>query len=271
MDTLNNDKIRRLVSNNYGKVAKDSGQGCGCMTASSCCGKGDTVLERYTGDLGYTDTDINNVPEGANMGLGCGNPQSIALLRTGETVLDLGSGGGFDCFLAAKSVGPDGLVIGVDMTPEMLHKARDNARTAGVENVEFRLGEVENLPVADNTADVIMSNCVINLSPEKTKVYAEAFRVLKPGGRLAISDMVAVRELPSDIKENPDLLCGCVGGAETVEKIKNALEIVGFESIDIKLAGASRETIEEWFPKNNLSSYVASASIQAEKPSTQVP
>ena len=200
------------------------------------------------------------------MGLGCGNPQIIASLKPGETVLDLGSGGGFDCFLAAKAVGPTGQVIGVDMTAEMLSKARQNATKGNYTNVEFRLGEIEHLPVADNSIDIIMSNCVINLSPEKDKVYREAYRVLRAGGRLAISDVVALKELPKEIKKNPELLCGCVGGAETADNIKQILNDIGFSNIRVDVRGESREFIEDWFPQSNFNDYVVSANIQAIKP-----
>ncbi len=200
------------------------------------------------------------------MGLGCGNPQAIAALRPGETVLDLGSGGGFDCFLAAQAVGEGGRVIGVDMTPEMVARSREAAAKAGVSNVEFRLGEIEHLPVADNAVDAIISNCVINLSPDKRSVFAEAYRVLKPGGRLAISDIVATAELPQETKEQMALHTGCVAGAATVETIERTLADVGFQSIRIAVNEQSREFIRHWLPGRRLEEYIAAASIQARKP-----
>lgn len=200
------------------------------------------------------------------MGLGCGNPQAIAALRPGETVLDLGSGGGFDCFLAAQAVGEGGRVIGVDMTPEMVARSREAAAKAGVSNVEFRLGEIEHLPVADNAVDAIISNCVINLSPDKRSVFAEAYRVLKPGGRLAISDIVATAELPQETKEEMALHTGCVAGAATVEALERTLADVGFQSIRIAVNEQSREFIRHWLPGRRLEEYIAAASIQARKP-----
>jgi SAM-dependent methyltransferase len=200
------------------------------------------------------------------MGLGCGNPQAIAALRPGETVLDLGSGGGFDCFLAARRVGPQGKVIGVDMTPEMLSKARANAVEGGYANVEFRLGEIEALPVADNTVDVIISNCVINLSPEKLRVYREAYRVLKSGGRLAISDVVATAEMPEDVRADIALLSGCVSGASLATDVEAMLREAGFTQITIRVNEQSREYIREWAPGRGIENYVASATMEAIKP-----
>jgi SAM-dependent methyltransferase len=218
--------------------------------------------------MGYSKEDIQGVIEGANMGLGCGNPVALASLKPGETVVDLGSGGGFDCFLAAKQVGESGQIIGVDMTPDMLSKARSNAEKMETNNVEFRLGEIEHLPVADNTADIIMSNCVINLSPEKLKVYREAFRILKPGGRLAISDIVATAPLPPDIQQNLALVSACVGGAETIDDTTRMLREVGFTDIRIKAKDESRELISQWAPgeSKNAGDYVVSAYIEAVKP-----
>ena len=200
------------------------------------------------------------------MGLGCGNPQAIAALKTGETVLDLGSGGGFDCFLAAKQVGSTGRVIGVDMTADMVAKARANASKLEAKNVEFRLGEIEHLPVADNTVDVILSNCVINLSPDKGAVFQDAFRVLKPGGRLAISDVVKILPLPAALENDFAALTGCVSGAASVETIRALLRVAGFVDVQVKVKEESREFIRDWLPGSGAESYVASATIEAVKP-----
>ncbi|MBI4443215.1 MAG: arsenite methyltransferase [Acidobacteria bacterium] len=257
------DEIRKAVSDNYAEVAKKGGGGCAPSTAtSSCCGGDSTVSIR----LGYEEKDLASVPEGADLGLGCGNPQAIAALRPGETVLDLGSGGGFDCFLAAQQVGPAGRVIGVDMTPEMVRKARENARKGNFSNVEFRLGEIEHLPAADQSVDVILSNCVINLSPEKPAVYRDAFRVLKLGGRLAISDVVATAPMPEKILNDIALRVGCVSGASTVREIEEMLHAVGFEQIRIETKPESRAVIREWAPGLGLENFVASATIEAVKP-----
>jgi SAM-dependent methyltransferase len=206
------------------------------------------------------------VPEGANMGLGCGNPQAIAALSPGETVLDLGAGGGFDCFLAARRVGTTGRVIGVDMTPDMLSKARANAQKLEAKNVEFRLGEIEHLPVADGSVDVILSNCVINLSPDKGAVFREAFRVLNPGGRLAISDVVATRALPEALANDVVALAGCVAGAANVETIGALLRKAGFDEIRVQVNEQSRAFIKDWIPGSGAENYVASATIEAVKP-----
>jgi len=217
--------------------------------------------------MGYSEEDLDSVPEDANMGLGCGNPVAIASLKPGETVVDLGSGGGFDSFLAAKEVGETGKVIGVDMTSDMISRARKNAEKMGTSNVEFRLGEIEHLPVADNSADIIMSNCVINLSPDKVGVYQDVYRVLKPGGRLAISDVVATAPLPDEIRNDLALLSACVGGAATIDDTEKMLEEAGFQDIKIKPKDESREIIREWVPDKNAGDYVVSAYIEAVKPS----
>jgi ubiquinone/menaquinone biosynthesis C-methylase UbiE len=206
------------------------------------------------------------VPKGSNLGLGCGNPLAIASLRPGQTVLDLGSGAGFDCFLAANAVGPSGRVIGVDMTSEMIAKARRNAASGNYENVEFRIGEIEHLPVANATVDVIISNCVINLSPDKRSVIEEAFRVLKPGGKLAISDIVAMQELPEDIRNDLALYSGCMAGATPIHELRKFLSSAGFRDAKIEEKAGSREFIREWAPGRGIEDYVTSATIEATKP-----
>ena len=216
--------------------------------------------------LGYTGDDVAAAPEGANMGLGCGNPHGIASLQSGETVLDLGSGGGFDCFLAARAVGDKGQVIGVDMTPEMITASRRNAEKARFRNVEFRLGELENLPVADGIVDVIISNCVINLSPEKQRVFSEAFRVLKPGGRLAISDVVATAELPDTVKKDMAMHSGCVSGASFIPELESVLRQAGFENISITPKDESKTFIRDWAPGAKIEDYIVSATVEAVKP-----
>jgi SAM-dependent methyltransferase len=216
---LEEEKARKIVREGYAKVARKG---------STCCGS------ESSKEIGYTEEELIAVPEGAaNMGLGCGNPVALASLKQGETVLDLGSGGGLDCFLAAKKVGEKGKVIGVDMTPEMIDRARDNAKKSKYKNVEFRLGEIENLPVADNTADVVISNCVINLSPNKKRVFQETFRVLKPGGRLMISDIVLLKQLPEAIRENVEAYIGCVSGAVMKDDYLALIEKAGFEHVKV--------------------------------------
>lgn len=265
---LTQDSVRRQVREQYGKVAERGS--CGC--APTCCSPEAITPGPANGDaasvsqqLGYSAEDTSTVPDGANLGLGCGNPIAIASLKPGQTVLDLGSGAGFDAFLAAKSVGPTGQVIGVDMTPGMISKARKNKAAGGYQQVDFRLGEIENLPVADTSVDVIISNCVINLSPDKAKVFREAFRVLKPGGRLAISDVVATAPLPDKVREDIALYAGCVAGTSLVEDIKVMLRSAGFAKVRIDLKPQSREFIRQWFPNRGIEDYVASANIEAVK------
>jgi len=226
------EKIRKMVREGYADIAKTSSSCCDPdRSASPCCSP--ATAEDISKKIGYNESDLASVPEGANLGLGCGNPTAFASLREGETVLDLGSGAGFDCFLAANKVGPTGRVIGVDMTPDMLEKARENARKGNYENVEFRLGEIENLPASDNSIDVIISNCVINLSPDKPRVFHEAFRVLKPGGRLMVSDMVLLKELPKFVKESMHAYIGCVAGAIMKDDYIGAITKAGFQKVEI--------------------------------------
>ena len=266
MNRQKHDEIRSAVRDNYGKVAASGGAGCGCST-SSCCGTPNAVTAAYISrGLGYSGEDVEAVPAGANMGLGCGNPQAIAALQPGETVLDLGSGGGFDCFLAARAVGNEGVVIGVDMTPEMISTSRRNAAQAGFGNVDFRLGELENLPVADGIVDVILSNCVINLSPEKEQVFKEAFRVLKTGGRLAVSDVVATAEMPDAVKKDMAMYTGCISGASFIPELESMLQRVGFADIRIRPKDESRAFIRDWAPGSKIEDYVVSATIEAVKP-----
>ncbi|MCJ7773315.1 MAG: arsenite methyltransferase [Desulfobacterales bacterium] len=260
------DKIRQTVQDQYGKIAKSATQIQEEYSKTPCCGGTHTSSDEIARTLGYSNQEINSVPQGANLGLGCGNPKAIASLKPGETVLDLGSGGGFDCFLAATEVGESGKVIGVDMTPEMVNKARDNAKKIEANNIEFRLGEIEHLPVADQSIDVIMSNCVINLSPDKPQVFQDAFRVLKPGGRLAISDVVATASLPEEIRKDLTLIASCIGGAESIENIERMLHQIGFEDINIQPKNESKTFIRKWIPDMKLEDTIVSATIEAIKP-----
>lgn len=262
MSDLKNDTIRKAVMETYKETALSDDSCCG----PSCCGpESGQKLENTSELLGYAREEYTDVPEGANMGLGCGNPQAIASLKKGETVLDLGSGGGFDAFLASRSVGDNGTVIGVDMTPEMISKARKNAEVGNYRNTSFRLGEIEHLPVSDDTIDVIISNCVINLSPEKEQVFNEAFRVLKPGGRLAISDIVSTIELPENLRNDLKLYSGCMAGASAIESLEQILKDAGFEQIKIEPKDKSREFIKDWAPDKGIENYVVSATIEAVK------
>lgn len=262
------DDIHNSVRDAYGKVAESDDIGCGCGVPTSCCGTAPD-LEGFSIKLGYTADDLLAVPGGADMGLGCGNPKVIASLQNGETVVDLGSGGGFDCFLAAKEVGDSGKVIGVDMTPAMLSKARKNAQTGNYLNVEFRLGEIEFLPVANETSDVVISNCVINLSPDKQQVFNEMFRILKPGGRVAVSDVVASCELPAEVKNDLELYSACISGASLIEDIEEYMKKAGFEDISITPKDDSAEFIRDWVPGKKIDELVISAYIQAIRPLTQ--
>jgi SAM-dependent methyltransferase len=258
-------EIKDMVRTSYGAVAAGTVADCCAPAASSCCGLASDV-DGKAREMGYSDEELAAVPDGANLGLGCGNPQAIAAMKPGEVVVDLGSGAGFDCLLAAQKVGPGGRVIGVDMTHEMLKKARENAARVGAANVEFRLGEIEHLPIADNTADVILSNCVINLVPDKAQVFREAFRVLKPGGRLAISDVVNIRPLTPDLAADRALVCGCIAGAAPVSDVELWLRDAGFDSVRVTVKPESRDLIASWAPGRGIETYVASAIVEACKP-----
>ncbi|WP_178916099.1 arsenite methyltransferase [Natronomonas gomsonensis] len=264
------DAQRRLVRERYADIAIDDG-GTSCCSdtagsADACC---DDSMGTDSERLGYAADDIEAVAKGADLGLGCGNPKAIADLEPGETVLDLGSGAGFDCFLAAREVGEEGQVIGVDMTPEMVGKARENVEKNDATNVEFRLGEIEHLPVADRSVDVVISNCVVNLSPAKAQVFREAFRVLAPGGRLAISDVVLTASLPDAVREDPDSLAACVAGASPIETIERLLDDAGFVDARVAPKDDSAEFISEWDDERDLSEYVVSATIEARKPTSE--
>ncbi len=287
METTTKDSIRKSVRENYAKIARGEQRSGEMIQAVSCCseapkansiennnanfsecGCGGTEFspEIISGVIGYSKDDMGDVPEGANLGLGCGNPLALASLKTGETVVDLGSGGGFDCFLSARQIGETGQVIGVDMTPDMISKARLNVEKTEFDNIEFRLGEIENLPVADNVADIIISNCVINLSPDKQRVFQEAFRVLKLGGRLSISDIVATAKIPDEIQKNLAMISACVAGAATIEDTETILKQVGFKDIRITPKDESRSIINEWVPGKDIGDFVVSAYIEAIKP-----
>ena len=262
--------IRKYVRDRYGAIAEqaDAGEpaGCGCTAAGCCASEAPPAGATYSHQLGYSAADLAAAPAGADLGLGCGNPLAIASIKPGETVLDLGSGAGFDAFIAARQLAGTGRVLGVDMTPAMITKARRNAAKSGFANVEFRLGEIEALPVADATVDLIISNCVINLSPEKPRVFAEAFRVLKSGGRLAISDVVATKPLPDDIRAQLPLIGACIGGASLVDELRAMLAAAGFAKVDIELKGASRKFIAQWGSDPRVADYLVSAIITAWKP-----
>ncbi len=263
-------EIKENVRTTYAKVAVADNKGENCGISQSCCGTSPAKGADYSKQLGYADEELSNIPDGANMGLGCGNPTAIAGLKAGEVVLDLGSGGGFDCFLAARKVGETGRVIGVDMTSEMISKARLNAQKGGYRNVEFRLGEIEHLPVENEIVDVIISNCVVNLSTDKPQVFREAARVLKPGGRFIISDIVATSPLPESIKSNLTLQSGCMAGSMDIEELKRALKAAGLENVVIQVKESSREFIKEWAPGTGVEKYVASATIEAYRPTLEL-
>lgn len=226
---MKHSEIKKVVREGYGRIAKMNSICC-TPVSSCCCG---SRKDDISSKIGYSDEELSSVPEGANLGLGCGNPVALASLKKGETVLDLGSGPGFDCFLAANKVGKEGKVIGVDMTPEMLDRARENARKGNYTNVEFRLGEIENLPAADNSVDAIISNCVINLAPDKNRVFKEAYRVLRSGGRLMVSDIVVTKELPDALKESVEGYIGCLSGAISKDEYIDAIKNAGFRDVRI--------------------------------------
>jgi SAM-dependent methyltransferase len=267
---------RRVVRERYARIAtgaEDAGTGDAaaeddeCCSSDRCCDDdaSSTGADRAAELVGYSPDDVEAAGE-ANLGLGCGNPKALASLEPGETVLDLGSGAGFDCFLAAREVDETGHVIGVDMTPEMVEKARENARTNGVGNVEFRLGEIEHLPVADGTVDVVISNCVINLSPDKPRVFREAFRALRPGGRLAISDVVLTADVPAELRDDPTSVASCVAGASRIAELERMLDDAGFVDVDVSPKDDSDRFIREWDDERDLSEFLVSASITGRKP-----
>jgi ubiquinone/menaquinone biosynthesis C-methylase UbiE len=282
----NTEEIRTHVRERYGAIAEQAGESCGCAPTccapsdasmqeaakkhrpaagpKSCCGS-DHEAQSYGEKLGYTAEELGAAPAGSELGLGCGNPLAIASIKAGETVLDLGSGAGFDCFLAARQLAGTGRVIGIDMTPAMITKARANALKGGYSNVEFRLGEIEALPVADASVDLILSNCVINLSPEKDRVFREAFRVLKPGGRLAIADIVATQPVPVELRSRLAAIGACVGGAALVTELRVMLKQAGFAGSDIALKEATRELIRQWTDDPGAGDFVVSALITAHK------
>ena len=258
--TVDSEQVKAAVRETYGRIATEE-RSAGCCGSTGCCGPG---AEPTSDALGYSDEERRGAPEGADLGLGCGNPQAIAELKSGERVLDLGSGAGFDAFLAARQVGETGSVIGVDMTAEMIAKARGNIAKTDLRNVEFRLGEIEHLPVADQSVDVIMSNCVINLSTDKPAVFREAYRVLTPGGRLAISDIVALREIPAAVRNDLEAYAGCVSGAALVAEVEGMLRDAGFEHVQVDLKSNSDALVQGWSP--GAETLVASALIRGTKP-----
>ena len=253
-------KIKKKVREGYAKIAKQETTCCGSIEV--CCGAA-TSPKEISKTIGYTEEQLQSVPEGANLGLGCGNPTAIASLQPGEIVLDLGSGAGFDCFLAANKVGPTGKVIGVDMTPEMLSKARENAKKAGYTNVEFRRGEIEKLPMDDASVDVVISNCVINLSPDKKKVFVETFRVLKSGGRLAVSDIVLLKDLPEKIKNSVEAYVGCISGAILKDRYLQLLKDAGF--IDVTVTDESSYHLDVVINKPRTQAVIEEAGITMEE------
>ena len=259
----NKEEIRTAIRGKYSQVAQGTAVSC-CSTGCGCCGNPEDI-GALSAILGYDKNDLADTPIESNMGLGCGNPIAIAALKKGETVLDLGSGGGFDCFLARKQVGETGYVIGVDMTPDMINLARENTEKSGYLNVEFRLGEIEHLPLADNCVDVVISNCVINLSLDKEQVFREAFRVLKPGGRISISDVVATADIPQNVAKDIEMIAGCIGGAEHINNLQTMLRDAGFARIKMTPKDNSKELVKSWAPDGNLEDFIASYIIEAVK------
>lgn len=279
--TTDSENVREQVREGYAKIARDTSSGC-CGQGVSCCGSSPQESEMLARELGYTVEELKALPEGANMGLSCGNPAALAALQPGETVLDLGSGGGFDVFIAGRKVGATGRAIGVDMTPDMLAKARRNIagyrQQTGLENVEFRLGEIEHLPLADNSADAVISNCVINLSPEKQQVWIEIARVLKPGGRVAVSDMALLKPLPVEVLKLVEALVGCVAGAALVSDTERMVREAGLEDVVLKSNPRYIEALTNWedplyrkiiehLPAGaKPGDYITSLEVQARKP-----
>jgi arsenite methyltransferase len=259
-ELLQHESIREHVRAGYGKIAEtgdgapDEGESTargagGCCGTTGCCGPTSAGADALAKGIGYSDEELAALPDGANLGLSCGNPTAIASLRPGETVLDLGSGGGFDCFIAGPKVGATGRVIGVDMTPQMIGRARRNSvayeHRTGLRNVEFRLGEIEHLPVADASVDVVISNCVLNLSPDKPQVWRDIARVLKPGGRVAVSDLALLRPLPEAVREMVEALVGCIAGAVLVEDTRRMMQAAGFTDIRLTPKSIYLKTMSE--------------------------
>jgi SAM-dependent methyltransferase len=275
------EQIRKLVREGYSAIAKDTSEGC-CSPGVSCCGSTPQDSNKLASELGYSIEELQALPDGANMGLSCGNPAALAALKPGEVVLDLGAGGGFDVFITGRKVGPTGRAIGVDMTPDMLAKARANIahyrESTGWNNVEFRLGEIEHLPVADNSVDAIISNCVINLSPDKQQVWQEMARVLKPGGRVAVSDIALLKPLPEGVREMVEALIGCVAGAVLVRETERFARGAELANVEVKIKPeyvAAMENFEDPLYKKIVdhlpagtkpSDYIASVEVTARKP-----